>query len=71
VDDSNRELQEKEALLRNTILKDLGQIVEKIGKEEKFSLILEKNDSLLLYAADTIDLTEIVIKQYDAQSRRK
>lgn len=71
VEDSNRELQEKEAQLRIAILTDLSKIIEKIGKEDKFSLILEKNDSLLLYAADTIDLTEIVIKQYNAQSQRK
>ena len=45
---------------------ELLKIVSEIGSEEGYLLILEKQYSAILYAPDAIDLTEEVIKRYDA-----
>jgi outer membrane protein len=40
--------------------------VDKIGKKEGYTLILEKSSSGVVYAPSTIDLTDKVIQQYNA-----
>ncbi|RMF90736.1 MAG: OmpH family outer membrane protein [Nitrospinota bacterium] len=69
IEDANQELREKEAQLRNEILQELSKVIAKIGQERQFVLIIEKNDSVVLYSDRTIDLTDEVIRRYDAQKR--
>ncbi len=63
VKDSQEEVQKKQAEFMDNIVKDIRTIVLKIGKEEGYSLILEKAESGLLYYSPEIDMTESVIKQ--------
>ncbi len=69
IEESERELREREAELTSRLLRDLIDIIKTIGKEESFTIIFEKNERFLLYAADAIDLTEKIIKRFDTAKR--
>jgi len=40
-----------------------------VGADEGFTLILENNEQVVLYASKIIDITDRVIKAYDAQKK--
>ena len=63
VQDSQVEVKKKEAELTEAIIKELREIVEKIGEEEGYTLIVERG--LVLYSNKGIDLTDTVIKKYN------
>ena len=69
IEESERELREREAELTSRLLRDLLEIIRAVGKEESFTIIFERNDRFLLYAADAIDLTEKIIKRFDTARR--
>ena len=51
------------------LVKKIRGIVEKIGKDEGYTLVLEKGSPALLYADAAVDLTDRVIKEFDATSK--
>jgi outer membrane protein len=63
VQDSQAEVKKKEGELTESILKEIREIVDKIGEEEGYSLVLEKG--MILYSSKGIDITESVLKKYD------
>lgn len=65
--DLKEEFGRRESEYTDGIRKDLLKVIEKIGKEGSFTLILEKQYSAVLYAPTTIDLTEMLIKRYDTE----
>lgn len=68
--DSQEELQQKDAELTKKILKDLREVIKKIGTDEGYTIILEKGDSLVLFAAEGVDITDKVIKTYGAKGKK-
>lgn len=67
--DIQDELQQKDADLTKQILSEIFEVIDVIGKEGDFDVILEKTESSLLYAADRIDLTQKVIDSYNAKKK--
>jgi len=65
VADSQNEVKKKESELTGDILKDLRAIVQKIGEDEGYTLILESAEGQILYAKKESDLTETVMKKYN------
>ncbi len=65
--DSQEELQAKDADLTKDILATLQDVIGKLGEEKGYTLILEKNESSILYGAKAVDLTDEVIKRYNQQ----
>jgi len=63
VQDSQAEIKKKEADLTETILKDIRDMIDKIGEEEGYTLIIEKG--MILYSSKGIDITDPVLKKYD------
>ena len=63
--DLNEELRRVQEKEKKRMLKELGKVIEKIGSEENFILIIEKRAGGALYRADSIDITEKVIKAYE------
>jgi outer membrane protein len=63
--DSQEELQQKDAELTKKILKDLRDVIKKIGTDEGYTIILERGEALILFAAEGVDITERVIKAYN------
>jgi outer membrane protein len=70
IEESERELREREAELTSRMLHDLLDIVRAVGREESFTIIFERNDRVLLFVADAIDLTDKIIKRFDTTARR-
>jgi outer membrane protein len=63
VQDSQAEVKKKEGELTDTIIKEIREIIDKIGVEEGYTLIIEKG--LVLYSNKDIDITDIVMKKYN------
>ena len=70
VDDFQKELEKKEQGLLQKVLQDISGIIERLGKERKYLLIVEKRGAAVVYAAPDADITEEVIKAYDQESAK-
>ncbi len=70
VQDAQNDVKKKEGELTGSIVKELKGIVEKIGQEEGYSLILENVEGIILYSRKDLDVTEKVIKAFN-ESRAK
>jgi outer membrane protein len=68
-EDLTQEMKDAEAEETKKIGKELEKIVEKIGKKEGYTLILEKRTLGLIYYKDDIDLTDQVIEAYDKEKK--
>jgi outer membrane protein len=65
--DQQQELRQKEGALTGDILKELEKIVNDIGKSDKFTLILERNQ--ILYSDQGIDVTNKVIEVFNSRNK--
>jgi len=68
--DSQTELKKKESDLTGDILKELRELINKIGEEEKLSLVLEHMEGLVLFSDKTLDITDKVIERYNASGKK-
>jgi len=50
---------------------DVFKLAKKIGEKEGFTLILEKNEAGVLYSMGTIDISDKLIQQYNADFAKK
>jgi len=69
--DLQQELQIKDRDLTGRILEDLRQVVQALGEQGSYTVILEGNNTVVLYGAKTIDLTESIIKTYNEKGPAK
>ncbi len=67
-DDAQYEMRQAEAKKMEPVLKKLEKVVNRIGKERHYLIILEKNMPGLYYVAPGTDITNEVIKIFDSQS---
>lgn len=65
-EDSFREFQELRNRLFNRLQNEVRPIIEQLGKEKNLEIVFDLNNSGAIYASPSIDLTEEVIKRYDA-----
>jgi len=70
-DDFQKELEKKEAVLLQKVLQEVSGVIEKVGKERNYQIIVERQRAAVLYAAPDADLTEEIIKAYDQQAVNK
>jgi outer membrane protein len=63
VQDSQAEVKKKEAELTDVILKEIHEIVNKIGEQEGFSIIVELG--MVLYSDKAMDITDAILKKYN------
>ena len=70
-DDYQKELEKKEGQLLQKVLQEVGGIIEKVGKEKNYYMIVEKRNAGVLYAANDADLTDEVIRAYDRDAGGK
>jgi Skp family chaperone for outer membrane proteins len=47
----------------------LQKVIQKVGADEGYTFILEKNENVELYISKTIDITDRMIKAHDAQKK--
>jgi len=67
--DIQEELQQKDADFTKQILSEIFKVIDVIGKDGDYDVILEKTESSLLYADERIDLTQKVIDAYNAKKK--
>lgn len=67
-EDVKRDIMIKEREMTDKIVSEMVKVVQKIGQEEGFTIILERGNTVL-FATDSIDITEKLIKRYDEQKR--
>lgn len=63
--DLNEEMIRVQEKGKKRILKELAKIIEKIGSEGNYTLIMEKKAGGVLYWTDSVDITKSVIRAYD------
>ena len=64
--ESQEELRKKERELTQEILKDLKEIISKIGESQGYAIIFEGGkNGIILYSRKGFDLTDVVIKRYN------
>lgn len=69
VSDSQAEVKKKEGELTNEILKEIRGVIEQIGQEEGYSLILEQAEGLVLFSNKANNITEKVMKRYNESKK--
>lgn len=70
-DDFQRELARKEQQLAQRVLQELSAVIEKLGKQKGYYLIVERRGAGVLYYAPEADLTDEIIRVYDQQTASK
>jgi outer membrane protein len=65
MDDYQKELEKKEQILLQKVLQELSGVIEKVGKDKGFYMIVEKRGASVLYASPDADLTDEVINAYN------
>ena len=73
VDDFQKELEKKEQGLLQKVLQDVSGVIEKVGKQRNYYMIVEKRGASVIYSAGEADITDEIIRAYDqeAASRKK
>jgi len=71
MDDFQKELEKKEQTLLQRVLQELSGVIEKVGKDRGFYIIVEKRGASVLYASPDADLTDEIIRAYDQQAPAK
>ncbi len=70
-DDFQKELEKKEQGMLQRVLQDLSGLIERVGKERGYYLIVERRGAVVLYAASEADLTDEIIRAYDQDMNAK
>lgn len=69
--DSQETLQRTNAKLVSGLVKDIREIVKKIGEDKGYTVILEKGNPAVLYADSGVDITDKVVEEFDKNAPRK
>jgi outer membrane protein len=70
VDDLQKELQKKEQEILAKVLNDVSGVVQKVGKEKGYFMIVERRNAGVIYAAAEADVTDEVIRAFDDEARK-
>jgi len=73
VDDFQKELEKKEQGLLQKVLQDISGVIEQVGKQRNYYMIVEKRGASVIYATAEADVTDEIIRAYDqhAATRKK
>jgi outer membrane protein len=65
VSDSQAEVKKKENEVTGGIIREIRAIVDKIGEEGGYTLVIENAEGIILYSKKDLDLTDSVIKRFN------
>jgi outer membrane protein len=68
-EDNQNEINQKRMEMERTISSGLQKVAQRLGAEEGYTLILEKNENIVLFNSRSTDITDRVIKAYDTQKK--
>ena len=63
--DIQEELQQEDADFTRQIIEELLKVVQELGKQQGYTVILEKTESAMLYGDESADLTDELIKAFN------
>ena len=66
LEDFSQEMKETDRDSTKKVLKELEKIIQKVGKDGGYTLILERNTIGLIYADGATDVTDRVVQLYDS-----
>jgi outer membrane protein len=69
VSDSQTEVKKKESELTGGILKEIRAIVDQMGKDGDYTMIIENAEGIVLYSKKDLDLTDTIIKKYNESKK--
>ena len=70
VDDLQGTLQKKEEAMLGKVLQDVSGLIQKVGKDKGYTIVLERQRSSILYASADADLTDDVIRAFDEETKK-
>ena len=70
-DDFQKELEKKEQGLLQKVLVDVQGVVDRVGKQRGYHLVVERQRAGVIFAAPEADLTDEVIRAYDQEAGTK
>jgi outer membrane protein len=68
-EDVQNEMNQKRSEMERAIFVALQKVIQKLGTDEGYTLIVERNESIVLFSSKSTDITDLVIKAYDTQQR--
>jgi len=68
-EDIQNEINQKRIEIERNISIGFQKVIQKLGADEGYTLILEKNENIVLFTSKSTDITDLVIKAYDAQKK--
>ncbi|MBI4848493.1 MAG: OmpH family outer membrane protein [Nitrospirae bacterium] len=71
VKDSEDELEKKRADFMERIIKDLNEVVKKIGEEEGYTVIFDRVQSGIMFIPGKLDLTDKLLKRFNEVSKSR
>ena len=69
--DVQDELQQADSDHTNRIIEKIINLVQEVGKRDGYDLILEKSSGGVVYGSERVDLTEKVLKEFDARFQKE
>lgn len=67
VQKNQKEIQDQERKLTEPILKKIQAVIEETAKKESYTVILEKRENGVLWAQKELDITEQIVKAFEAK----
>lgn len=64
--DYNEELQQRRNEATQKLLEQMRPVIQKLGKDGGYQMIVEKNQGAVIYSDQAADLTEELVKAFDA-----
>ena len=68
--DAQDELQGKDEEFTRKIIEEIEKVIKEFGKKNGYTFIFVRNDSMMLYADDKSDLTDDVLKLFNAGRKK-
>lgn len=68
--DAQDELQGKDEEFTRKILEEMDKVIKEYGRTNGYAFIFAKNDSLMVYANDKADVTEEVLRIFNATKKK-
>ncbi len=71
VKDAQEELRKKELSLVKPISDEVNAIIDEYGKQNGIDIILDRRDPGIIYTSTKLDVTDTILKLYDAKRQQK
>src|SRR4030042_214029 len=68
-EDAQNEVNQKRMEMERNIALGFQKVIQKLGADEGYTFIMELNENVVLFASKAIDITDRVIKVFDAQKK--